>query len=101
MIRLSLVLLLASCSYAESTPKPTPNAPSPMEHNAIAIAIATPTPEIADYPCICNKQDIGRCQNVYIHQSEQTYYVNFTFQYVTILKRATECRLIQRKGFRR
>ena len=99
MIRLSLVLLLASCSYAESTPKPTPNAPSPMEHNAIAIS--NPAPEIADYPCICNKQDIGRCQNVYIHQSEQTYYVNFHFQYVTVLKRATECRLILRKGFRR
>lgn len=45
------------------------------------------------YRCICNNVDKGRCETVYIKHSEKTWYVNFYFKGVMVLKSLNECRV--------
>ena len=76
-------LLLVACGPSAHGVEPTgPITQSPPEHDT----------QDNSYRCVCNKQDVGTCSTVYVRHSEAKWYVNFQFQNVVVLKRATECK---------
>jgi hypothetical protein len=90
-------LIAVSCSHGHTARASRPVEPitlAPPEHDASAPVTARQVTQVdlTSYACVCNGMDRGTCSTVYVQQSEATWYVNFSFQGVTVLKRANECK---------